>query len=145
MIRAAFRVCIVVLTLTTPTTLALACHCVHGSEAFMADIIAKQLKENGGVLVEAEALSNEGENGAHTTTFKVLEVWVGQAGEPGQNIIVRHNLNGEACGLKFTEGEMLFVLATKNSEGVLMTNQCTQMMAERAKAWGKARVQVMGK
>ena len=90
------------LAFAASSNLAHACHCVHGSEAFMADIVAKQLKETGGILVEAEALSNNGQKGAHTTTFKVHETW---AGTPRETITVRHNLNGEACGLKFEAGQ----------------------------------------
>ena len=139
---ASFRILVFLLALFLPTTLALACHCLHGSDEFMSGVIAKELKDNGGVLVEAEALSNQGEKGAHTTTFKVLAIWVGQ---PGSTITVRHNLNGEACGLKFEAGQKLFLLATANSDGVLMTNQCLQGMAERAHLWGKPRVKVLAK
>ena len=142
---ASFRILVFLLALFLLTTLALACHCLHGSDEFMSGVIAKELKDNGGVLVEAEALSNQGEKGAHTTMFKVLDVWVGPAGEPGQTITVRHNLNGEACGLKFEAGQKLFLLATANSDGVLMTNQCLQGMAERAHLWGKPRVKELAK
>ena len=139
---ASFRILVFLLALFLPTTLALACHCLHGSDEFMSGVIAKELKDNGGVLVEAEALSNQGEKGAHTTTFKVLAIWVGQ---PGSTITVRHNLNGEACGLKFEAGQKLFLLATAISDGVLVTNQCLQGMAERAHLWGKPRVKVLAK
>ena len=145
MIRAAFRVCIFVAALTTPTTLALACHCLHGNDALMQSVIAKELKDNGGVLVEAEALSNDGGPGAHTTTFKVLEVWVGKAGEPGQTITVRHNLNGEACGLKFEVGDRLYLFTSKNGEGMLFTSQCSQRFGEYAVKWGKARLLQLAK
>ena len=111
----------------------------------MSGIIAKELNENGGVLVEAEALSNEGGPGAHTTTFKVLDVWAGTLGEVGQTITVRHNLNGEACGLKFEVGERLFVFATKSGEGMLMTSQCSQRLGDYAVKWGRARVQELAK
>ena len=111
----------------------------------MSKVIGKEFKERGGVLVEAKVLSNEGDKGRHSTTFKVLDVWVGKAGKPGQSLIVRHNLNGEACGLKFEAGQHLFVFATKTDEGMLMTSQCAQRLGEYAVKWGKARVKELAK
>ena len=111
----------------------------------MSKVIVKELKDNGGVLVEAKAISNEGGKGRHTTTFKVLDVWVGKAGKPGQSLIVRHNLNGEACGLKFDVGQRVFVFATKDEDGMLRTSQCAQRLGEYSVKWGKARVKELAK
>ena len=111
----------------------------------MSKVIGKELKESGGVLLEAKAISNEGGKGRHTTTFKVLDVWVGKAGKPGQSLIVRHNLNGEACGIKFTVGQRLFLLATPDDTGVLTTTMCSERLAELAKSWGKEQVHALAK
>ena len=126
-------------------SLAHACHCLHGPDALMSQVIGKELKESGGALVEAKVLSNEGDKGRHTTTFEVLDVWAGTTGASGKKISVRHNLNGEACGLKFEAGERLLLFATKNDEGMLMTSQCAQRLGEYAIKRGKARVKELAK
>ena len=139
---AAKRLIAVSLALTASTTLARACHCLHGPEALMSRVIATELKERHGILVDAKVLANGTGAAAHMTTFKVFHTW---AGKSGKTITVRHNLNGEACGIKFTVGQRLFLLATPDDTGVLTTTMCSERLAELAKSWGKERVHALAK
>ena len=58
-----------------------ACHCVHGSDALMSDIVAKQLKQDGAILVEVEAIANGKGRDAHMTTVQGSRRLVGQSGQ----------------------------------------------------------------
>ena len=108
----------------------------------MSRVIATELKERHGILVDAKVLANGTGAAAHMTTFKVFHTW---ADKSGKTITVRHNLNGEACGIKFTVGQRLFLLATPDDTGVLTTTMCSERLAELAKSWGKERVHALAK
>lgn len=114
-----------------------ACSCVRGDDRVVAKFLRQVLRQPGAALVEVEATASDGGQSEHTTTFKVIQSWVGAT---GAEIKVHHATSSAACGVTFTMGERYVVLASSGDQG-LRTNACTQLMASRVKAWGKARVQ----
>lgn len=114
---------------------------MRGGDRVAEKFMKQALGQPGAALVEAEAVSESGGNSDHTTTFKVIDSWVGATGE---TVKVNHGTSSAACGVTFKVGERVFLLATPINGG-LRTNLCAQLMASRAKSWGKARVQELAK
>jgi hypothetical protein len=124
------------------TTPASACSCRRGDDARQQIIFQEVMQEPGAVL--AEVVVGDTDTPALrrvSTDFKVLSYW---AGTGGKTLTVVHNARAAGCGLDFQKGQRIMLLATL-ADGVMITGQCPQRLAEYAKFWGAARVRELAK
>ena len=94
---------------------ALACSCVPYRSA-AEQLAAADLMFQGRVLVQTA----EGEGAV--TRFRVYRVIKGQV---GRNVQIRHRLESASCGVRFTPGRTVLVLAQAGADGFWRTGLCS--------------------
>jgi hypothetical protein len=111
-----------------------ACSCMRGGDEQIEKVLRETLDGPGSFMAEAVATGSSG-GSQKTTTFKIVDSW---AGSPGKSARVRHGTSSAACGVTFTLGQKVMLLSSGGA-----TNLCSQLVASRSSAWGKARVRAL--
>jgi hypothetical protein len=115
---------------------------MRGDDAVLEKFVAPQLRDGSAVVVRARALNSSRPSGSEksaATRFRVQDTW---AGSTGKVITVRHSTFTAMCGVVFKKGQSVLLLANRSDEAY-STSSCSQIMADRMSAWGKARVKAL--
>lgn len=132
-LRTVFVACFLIILGAFGAPAALACSCVpvEDAEAHLdsVDVIFR------GEVVKTRKNWFSRETGPVKTEFKVIRVYRGAPGrsEPGSRIKVSHALDGAMCGLTFTRGEEVLVLAHRSGKKI-STGLCTMLPVQADEA-----------